>query len=162
MMRAMRNQSPPGADREGVRHQGSTTAVDSLAGVETIVGNERAYAYVVRAAASPPETTFITPGDSSLQLGFIARPAGAAIARHVHLQFDRHLTSTSEALLVRRGRCEVDIYDDARALLATVALAAGDLILMLGGGHGLRTQEDTLLLELKQGPYAGDRDKKRF
>jgi hypothetical protein len=33
---------------------------------------------------------------------------------------------------------------------------------MIGGGHGFRMLEDTVLLEIKQGPYSGIQEKVRF
>jgi hypothetical protein len=117
--------------------------------------------YVVRAESDPGETTFITDSDAPFQMGFVVRDAGTEIARHFHLSVTRELTGTAEALLVRRGHCLLDIYSD-EDLALTVALGAGDICLLLDGGHGLRMLEDTVLLELKQGPYAGQEDKKRF
>ena len=49
----------------------------------------------------------------------------------------------------------MDVYDDDRDVVATHELGAGDVILMVGGGHGFRMLEDTTLLEVKQGPYTG-------
>jgi hypothetical protein len=37
-----------------------------------------------------------------------------------------------------------------------------DLKLMVGGGHGFRMLEDTVLLEFKQGPQTGLDEKGRF
>ncbi len=65
-------------------------------------------------------------------------------------------------LIVKRGRCEIDIYNDARELVATRELRQGDVMLMIAGGHGFRMIEDTILLEVKQGPYTGVDEKERF
>ena len=65
-------------------------------------------------------------------------------------------------LLVRRGRCEMDVYNEDHELVATRELRAGDLALMIAGGHGFRMQEDTVFLEVKQGPYTGLDEKERF
>ena len=89
-------------------------------------------------------------------------PAGGVIPRHVHRPLERHLVGTSEVLVVRQGRCEIDIYNDARQLVATRELREGDIMLMVGGGHGFRVLEDTVLLEVKQGPYTGVDEKIRF
>jgi hypothetical protein len=35
-------------------------------------------------------------------------------------------------------------------------------MIMVGGGHGFRMTEDTVLLEVKQGPYPGVQEKERF
>jgi mannose-6-phosphate isomerase-like protein (cupin superfamily) len=41
-------------------------------------------------------------------------------------------------------------------------LNAGDLILLIRGGHGFKVLEDLEMFEVKQGPYAGDQDKIKF
>jgi hypothetical protein len=35
-------------------------------------------------------------------------------------------------------------------------------MLMVAGGHGFRMLEDTVILEVKQGPYTGEDEKERF
>lgn len=95
-------------------------------------------------------------------MGFIVYPKGGEIARHVHRSLERHILGTSEVLIVRSGRCEMDIFNDNRELVATHELGPGDLMLMVGGGHGFRMLEDTVLLEVKQGPYTGLDEKERF
>jgi len=80
----------------------------------------------------------------------------------VHKRLERRLVGTSEVLIVRKGRCLMDVYNDDRALVATRELATGDIMLMVGGGHGFRMLEDTVLLEVKQGPYIGVDEKERF
>ncbi len=41
-------------------------------------------------------------------------------------------------------------------------LAACDAVLSVTGGHGFRMIEDTVLFEIKQGPYGGMAEKERF
>jgi hypothetical protein len=130
--------------------------------IERIGTPERLLAYVVRAQLDPAATMFVTPPDVSLQLGLVVHAAGGEVLRHVHRPLGRRLVGTNEVLLVRRGRCEVDLYDDDRALVATLELRKGDVILLAGGGHGFRFEEDTVLLEVKQGPYTGVDEKERF
>ena len=36
------------------------------------------------------------------------------------------------------------------------------MILLAAGGHGFEMLEPTEIIEVKQGPYCGDRDKTRF
>lgn len=134
----------------------------SAEAVEIIRHGDSVLAYIVRANWLPAQTSFVTSAEDGLQLGMIAYKAGQAITPHVHLPVERHVRGTPECLVVRQGACEVDIYSDAKELLCSRALAQGDVILLLGGGHGFRMQEDTSLLEVKQGPYAGMADKVRF
>jgi quercetin dioxygenase-like cupin family protein len=92
----------------------------------------------------------------------VVYPAGGEIARHTHRPLERHLVGTSEVLVVKAGHCLIDTYNDDRELVATRELHPGDVILMVGGGHGFRMLEDTVFLEIKQGPYTGLEEKERF
>jgi hypothetical protein len=65
-------------------------------------------------------------------------------------------------LILLSGRCQIDIYDDQRQLVHTSELRQGDVMLMVGGGHGFRMLEDTVFLEVKQGPYLGVDEKEPF
>jgi len=130
--------------------------------VEQIASGSKVLAYIIRSEINPDKTTFLTPSDLKQQVGFIVYPAGGVIKRHVHRPLERHLIGTSEVLIVRRGQCEIDIYDDERKLVASRQLRPGDIMLMVGGGHGFRMLEDTVLLEVKQGPYTGIDEKEHF
>jgi len=130
--------------------------------VECVAWNGRALAYIVRAELSPERTSFVTPDGENLQVGFVVYPAGGTIQRHTHRPLERHLVGTNEVLVVRRGRCLIDIYSDTHDLVATRELRVGDIMLMVGGGHGFRMLDDTVLIEVKQGPYTGLDEKERF
>jgi len=130
--------------------------------IERICWNEQQLCYIIRAELLPAKTTFLTPPEFKQQVGFVVYPKDAEIGRHVHRQIERRLTGTSEVLVLRKGRCLIDIYNDDHALVATRELQAGDVMLMVGGGHGFRMLEDTVFLEVKQGPYTGLDEKERF
>lgn len=129
---------------------------------EQILYNDKPLAYIIRAEINPQKTTFLTPPEFKQQVGFVVYPAGGEIQRHVHRPLERHLVGTSEVLIVRRGRCEIDIYNNGRELVATRELRQGDVMLMVDGGHGFRMLEATVFLEVKQGPYTGLDEKERF
>ncbi len=130
--------------------------------VDTVESAGRVLAYVVRAHDGPERTTFVTPDECLQQVGFVVHPRGAEIERHRHLPAERTIVGTPEVLVVRSGRCEMDVYDEAGELVATRELATGDVMIMTGGGHGFRMLEDTVLLEVKQGPYLGPGEKVAF
>jgi hypothetical protein len=130
--------------------------------IEQITWNGKSLALIVRANFNPPQTSFLTPLDYKLQLGFVVYPAGGEVLRHIHKPIERNIVGTTEVLFVKKGRCEMDIYNDDRELIATRELCAGDVMLMVGGGHGFRMIEDTILIEVKQGPYTGIDEKERF
>lgn len=139
-----------------------TKDVDFTEHVEHIMWNDQPLAYIFRAAMQPRETTFLTPPEFKQQVGFVVYPTGGKIQRHVHRPLERHLVGTSEVLIIRQGRCEIDIYNNHRELVARRELWQGDIMLMVDGGHGFRMLEDTVFIEVKQGPYTGIDEKERF
>jgi hypothetical protein len=131
--------------------------------IEPISHDGIVLAYLLRCGELPEQTTYWTPDEATLQVGHVVYPAGSEIPRHAHLPLSRSIVGTGEVLLVQRGRCDVDIYDDNRHLVTTRELRVGDILIAITGGHGFRVLEDTVLLEVKQGPYAGGgADKERF
>src|SRR3712207_6426923 len=106
--------------------------------IEAIVANGHTLACIIRGDVSPPRTQFLTPDEFALQVGFVVYAAGGEVERHTHRPLERHLVGTSEVLVVKHGRCELDVYDDDHRLVATRELRTGDVMIMVGGGHGFR------------------------
>jgi hypothetical protein len=119
-------------------------------------------AIVVRAAYSSEGIEFFSPNDFSQQLGYMRRPAGYVVAPHIHNKVERMITQTQEVLVIRSGACEVNLYNEEHERTDSIRLHRGDIILLAHGGHDVRVLEDCEIVEIKQGPYAGDQDKKRF
>jgi hypothetical protein len=65
-------------------------------------------------------------------------------------------------LVIKSGVCEVNLYNEKRLKTDQIRLVKGDIILLAHGGHDVRVLEDCEIVEIKQGPYAGDQDKVRF
>jgi hypothetical protein len=130
--------------------------------VEQIAHGGELMCILIRATPSPEMTMFYTPSDSALQVGHVVYPSGSALARHSHRQSTRSVTGTPEVLQVQTGRVSFDLYSDDQKLVCTREIAAGDTVVFLAGGHGFRFIDDTILLEVKQGPYAGEQEKVHF
>lgn len=105
---------------------------------------------------------FFTPDDFSQQLAYMKRPAGYVIEPHVHNTVERSVNLTQEVLFVRSGRVRVDFYTDSKTYLESIVIQKGDVILLASGGHGFEMLEESELIEVKQGPYCGEKDKVRF
>lgn len=130
--------------------------------VESIVHHGRTLAVLLRTQFQQEGIRFFTPGDFSQQLGYMNRPSGYVISPHVHNPVAREVQYTKEVLFIRSGRVRVDFYNDDQVYLESRILETGDVILLAYGGHGFEMLEPTEMIEVKQGPYAGDSDKTRF
>jgi hypothetical protein len=130
--------------------------------VETIVDGLEPIALIIRAQFDEPGLHFFTPPNFSQQLAVMRHPAGKKLEAHVHNLVNRQVLYTQEVLMIRKGKVRVTLYNSNRKRLCAPVLTAGDLILLCGGGHAFEMLEETAMVEVKQGPYAGDNDKTRF
>lgn len=130
--------------------------------LEEIKYNDEILAIIVRNDFSKEGIAFFTPNDFSQQLAYMKHPEGKVIHPHVHNAVERVVHFTKEVLFIKKGKLRVDFYDDNQNYLESRVLSGGDVILLSTGGHGFVVQEDLEMIEVKQGPYAGEQDKIRF
>lgn len=129
---------------------------------EEIEYNNELLAIIVTNNFNDKGIHFFTPGDFSQQLAYMKHPTGKIIDPHVHNPVKREVHYTQEVLFIRRGKLRVDFYDEKQNYIESRDLESGDVILLIKGGHGFKVLEDVEMFEVKQGPYAGDKDKTRF
>jgi mannose-6-phosphate isomerase-like protein (cupin superfamily) len=130
--------------------------------VEKIYDGDNLLAIIVSRGFREPGIHFFTPDDLSQQLAYMRHPAGKVIDPHVHNPVPREVHYTQEVLFLKRGRLRIDFFDDEQGYLESRILEAGDVILLATGGHGFEALEEIEMIEVKQGPYAGEIDKTRF
>lgn len=129
---------------------------------DQIYCNNKICAIIIKADYRKEGIEFFTPSDFSQQLAYMNRPAGYKIAPHIHNKVQREVFYTQEVLLIRTGKLKIVFYDDDRKPFDSRVLSTGDVILLASGGHGFEMLEPTEMIEIKQGPYAGEQDKTRF
>ena len=130
--------------------------------IEEIKFNNQTLAIIVNNNFSKDGVSFFTPDDFSQQLAYMKHPRGKEILPHIHNPVKREVHYTNEVLFIKKGKLRVDFYDDFKNYIESRILNIGDVILLTSGGHGFSVLEDLEMLEVKQGPYAGDNDKTRF
>jgi len=130
--------------------------------IESVKFGEKTHAIIIRANYSAEGIKFFTPEEFSQQLAYINRPQGYVIQPHVHNAVPREVQFTKEVLFIKSGKVRVDFYDDAQNYFDSRLVKTGDVILLAFGGHGFEMMEASEIIEVKQGPYAGEADKTRF
>ena len=120
---------------------------------ERIERNGLLYALVLRKDDWDEGLNFITQEELYLQVGTFWYEEGQRCKPHQHIPNNRPNVLTQECNIVISGSLCVTLYDDGEEF-RTVILRAGDLIVMVAGGHGFEILEpDTKIVECKNGPF---------
>ena len=130
--------------------------------IEKITNQEQLLAIIISHRFNESGIHFFTPNELSQQLAYMHHPTGKVIQPHVHNPVIREVTYTQEVLFIKSGKLRVDFYNDQQEYLDSRILEAGDVILLVTGGHGFEVLEEIEMIEVKQGPYVGEQDKTRF
>lgn len=130
-----------------------------LQAIERIHVDDSVVAIIIRGSFDEPGIHFVTPDEYSQQLAHMRHRSGHVIAAHRHRLHDRQIQLTNEVLVLKKGVLRMDLYDDSDSIAESRILRAGDVVLLVAGGHGFEVLEDVTMIEVKQGPYMGDEDK---
>lgn len=105
---------------------------------------------------------FFSEDNDILQLGAMSRPKDYKIEPHIHNNIPRSIIGTNEVMYVQKGKIRVNFFDNQKKFICSEIIKKGDWIILKSGGHGFDMIEDSILIEVKNGPYAGNGDKVRF
>jgi hypothetical protein len=122
--------------------------IKSSDGKETI-------AIIVRKEFNKEGMNFLSKNEYPLQLGVNSYHKGVKINPHFHVNREIVVSTIQEMVYIKNGKATVHLFGCDRELLKSVELLGGDLVFLVSGGHGFDIQEDTTIIEVKQGPYSG-------
>lgn len=107
---------------------------------------------------------FITPDSLFIQVGSWWYQKGTKLAAHLHKEYERVISRTHELVYVKRGSMKLLLYSESKEFKEEVILYAGDLAVLVEGGHGYEIlEDDTQILEAKSGPFIDvEKDKEKF
>jgi hypothetical protein len=131
-------------------------------GLEFCYNNGELYCIIIRSGFNSEAVTFFTPNNFSQQLGYLPHKKNTIIKPHVHLHKKREVFYTQEVLFIKEGKVKVNFYDSNEKHVFSEIIERGDFVLLCGGGHGFEIIEDSRMVEIKQGPFLGEDDKRRF
>jgi len=108
--------------------------------------------------------SFYSQDGDFIQLGTWCYDAGRVLQPHIHNTVPRTTERTQEFVFVRKGRLLTRIFDRHRKPVTEIEMGAGDMLVLLAGGHGYDIlEDDTQVIEVKNGPYPGaEADRTRF
>lgn len=120
--------------------------------------------YIPQNTLFQPGLQFFSADSDFIQCGAWNYSKGKHLQAHVHNPVERTCGWTQEILFVQKGRLLAHIYGTSDTLIKEIELQPGDVLILLRGGHGYTMLEDnTCVLELKNGPYVGaEQDRRRL
>jgi len=142
--------------------QDHNDAPRSDVGFERVTHLDQLLAIIVYHRFHDQGVHFFSDPELSQQLAYMKHDTGKIIRPHVHNEVQREVRLTQEVLMIKKGKIRVDFYNQDKTYLESRILASGDVILLADGGHGFEVLEDLEMIEVKQGPYAGEKDKVLF
>jgi cupin fold WbuC family metalloprotein len=105
---------------------------------------------------------FFTNSDLNFQVGLMAHHKNHIIKPHFHINRKKIIKQMSELLIIFSGILKVYFYNKKKIKTKTVILKKKDMILLISGGHGFKVLKKLEMLEIKQGPFVGEKDKIRL
>jgi hypothetical protein len=119
---------------------------------------EKIIAIVFKKDSREKGTVFLTPLEYTLQLGLLQHPKGTILRDHKHNpKIKYRVDTTQEFLYIEKGKVKVKFFDNDWNLVGEEILTVGDFMLHVNGGHGFEILENTRMIEVKQGPYPGEK-----
>lgn len=111
-----------------------------------------------------PGLNFFSLDEEYIQVGAWNYDEGKELLAHIHNEVGRIVKRTYETLYVISGSIEAVIYDLEENKLETLVIKSGEVLVLLECGHGYKILEnDTKVIEIKNGPYLGaEVDRRRF
>ncbi len=130
-------------------------------GIELIKHKDKLIGLCIRKNHEWEKTEFLTSDDFFQQIGLLYYDTGQDVKAHAHYKVPRTVDFTQEVLFCISGRILFTFYDaeDNWRNLESCELTGGDVLCLFGVGHGAKALEPTRLIEVKQGPFLGEKDK---
>jgi mannose-6-phosphate isomerase-like protein (cupin superfamily) len=105
---------------------------------------------------------FYTASNLNMQVGSMCHVKNHLIKPHFHINRKKIIKQMSELLIIFSGQLKVDFYNKNKLKAKSIIINKKDMILLISGGHGFKVLKKLEMLEIKQGPFTGEKDKIRL
>lgn len=103
----------------------------------------------------------LTDKNKFLQVSLLNLKKDMNFSPHVHLSHVKKTYISSEAWIVISGKLKVIFYDVDKSIIYEDVLKKGDVSILFQGGHVFKPlTKNTLVFEIKNGPYLGPKKEK--
>tara|TARA_B100000003_G_C10859222_1_gene342291 strand:- start:130 stop:567 length:438 start_codon:yes stop_codon:yes gene_type:complete len=131
--------------------------------IENIFYKKKQFALIVRKNFRKLNgIKFFTKEKDTQQFGYMRHKKKHIIMPHKHNKRLTKILKTTEVIILLKGILRVDFYTEKKKYLFSKKINAGDIIMLVNGGHGFKVLKDVEMIEVKQGPYKLSKDKVKF
>lgn len=132
--------------------------------IKEIKDGEILIAKIIKAEEWEENLKFYTDDKDFLQVATWNYNKGKHLKAHGHNICKRVSDKTNELIFIKSGKIKSTLFSENGVVLETVILEQGDILISYNGGHAYDIlDENTQVLEVKNGPYPGlEKDKKVF
>jgi|TARA_Y100000389_G_scaffold204238_1_gene255774 hypothetical protein len=110
----------------------------------------------------PEGLTFLSQDERFIQFGTWNYKKGQLLDAHFHNTFDRTSNITQEIVIVLKGSLSCKLYNKNKDLIDELIVRENQFIVQYSLVHEYMVIEDSIVLEVKNGPYFGpDKDRTR-
>lgn len=108
--------------------------------------------------------SFFSQDNEFIQVGSWNYNKDKVLLKHIHNEVERKVFRTQEVLYIVSGKIEAEIYDLNEKFIEKIEVSEGEILILLNSGHGYKILENnTKVIEIKNGPYLGaEIDRRRF
>ena len=112
--------------------------------------------YIPASSAWENGLSFFSDDEDYIQVGTWGYDKPKELLAHTHNEVHRDVAWTQEVIFVKKGSIKAEIYDLSNKKVQDIICNVGDTIVLLRGAHGYHIlEDDTQVLEVKNGPYVG-------
>jgi cupin fold WbuC family metalloprotein len=135
-----------------------------MSSIKEIKVDDKIFAIHIPSTSWIKGLNFYSNDNDFIQVGTWGYDSGKKLQPHIHNEIKREINRTQEVVYVKSGKLTTFIYTEDGKLIEKIELNQGDVFIALGGGHGYEILEDnTFVLEIKNGPYPGaENDRRRI
>ena len=130
--------------------------------MEKIYYKKKLLAIIIKNYHKKRGINFFTENNFSQQVAFMNHKKNHIIQPHIHKLRLKKIYDTNEVLIILQGKIKVDFFNSNKKYVKSRFIEKGNILILLSGGHGFKILKNCKFIEVKQGPYLINKDKKKF
>jgi hypothetical protein len=131
--------------------------------MKKIIADDIHIASIVTPILSSEGLSFLTDDENFIQVGIWNYKKGKRLETHFHNTFSREAMKTNESVYVIEGKIKCNLYFENGDFISSHIINKGEMIIQFNGAHEYFIEEDSIVIENKNGPYFGpEKDRTRI